>query len=199
MTSKSLFSISFLIIAGVLFFTVVSPLYGGVSKLKGEVNTYNLALKNSTELQRVRDSLIDVYKNIRQEDKDRLEHFLPNSVNNIQLILEVEKIAGLHGMPIKNIKFEGQNLVNPTQEEKVLVAIDGVTENLPYGIFPLEFSVDGRYSDFVSFLKDIEYNLRLVDIKSISFKVPSVSNKVDGTAGSNIYSYTLKAEIYWLK
>ena len=74
---------------------------------------------------------------------------------------------------------------------------------MPYGIFPIEFVVDGNYDTFLAFLKDLEHNLRLVDIKSVSFVVPSaaatsaVSSGV--TTNPNIYSYTLKIETYWLK
>jgi hypothetical protein len=58
----------------------------------------------------------------------------------------------------------------------------------------MEFVIEGRYDTFLAFLRDLELNLRLVDIKAISFQVPT-----QATFGSDIYSYTLKVETYWLK
>jgi hypothetical protein len=200
---KFIFSISLIIISAILFFTIANPLYGDVTQLRGDVALYNAALSNSTDLQKTRDSLLNVYKNIRQEDKDRLEKFLPNTVNNIRFILEIERIANLHNMPIKNIKFDPKKaeVAKPTGQEGV-VANTLITSNDPlnsqaYGVFPIEFVTEGDYNTFALFLRDIEHNLRLVDIKSINFIVPDAT-PVPGV-NPNIYTYTLKVETYWLK
>ena len=167
--------------------------------------TYNIALNNSTELQKTRDSLIETYKNVTKEDKDRLTHLLPSTIDNIGLILEIEKIANLHGMPIGNIKFETTSLesqVSPTTDN-IVVAESDPAANLPYGVFPMEFVIEGKYETFISFLKDLEHNLRLVDVKAISFDVPTTTTTTSQVAGttndSSIYSYTLKVDTYWLK
>jgi hypothetical protein len=202
---KTIFSILFTIIAIILFFVVIDPLFNEVKQLRADVSTYNVALNNSTDLQKTRDSLLEVYKNVKKEDKDRLAHFLPSTINNIELILEIEKIANLHGMPIGNIKFETKSLESPaatTNLDSIVTAESNPEDYLPYGIFPMEFEIEGKYEAFVPFLKDLEHNLRLVDVKGISFDVPAVST----TQGTNnnaidpsIYSYTLKVDTYWLK
>lgn len=198
---KLISSILFLLIAIVLFFVFIDPLYGEVKQLRTDVSTYNTALDNSTELQKVRDSLIETYKGVKTEDKDRLAHFLPSTIGNIELILEIEKIANLHGMPIGNIKFDTKNLESKDaiNTDNVVVAESDPQDYLPYGIFPMEFIIEGRYDSFVAFLKDLEHNLRLVDIKSISFEIPSLVNTSGNTTDPNIYSFTLEVETYWLK
>jgi hypothetical protein len=115
------------------------------------------------------------------------------------LILEIEKIANLYGMPVGNVKFDTKNLENKDQSSttnNVIRAGNDKLDNLPYGIFPLEFEIEGRYDTFLSFLEDLELNLRMVDVKSISFTVPSATGS---GSPSNIYKYTLKVETYWLK
>lgn len=198
---KFIFSISIIIISGILFFTIVNPLYSSVSNLRTEVTTYNVALDHSTELQKTRDQLIDTYKHIKQEDRDRLEHFLPNTVNNIKFILEVERIANLHSMSIKNIKFDtakAQETKTTASGATTIITANDPSANLPYGIFPIEFSTEGNYDAFSLFLKDLEHNLRLVDIKSISFTVPAPSDRGIGPDPS-IYTYSIKVQTYWLK
>lgn len=199
---KLISSISFIIIAIVLFFVVIDPLYGEVNQLRTEVATYNTALNNSTDLQKTRDSLIEIYKNVKIEDKDRLSHFLPSAIGNIELILEIEKIANLHGMPIGNIKFDTKNLESQNGANttgSVVVTENDPNASLPYGIFPMEFIIEGKYDTFVAFLKDLEHNLRLVDINSIIFDVPQTVITSLNTTDPNIYTYTLKVQTYWLK
>jgi len=198
---KLILKILAIIISFVLFFIVIDPLYKEVKQLRSDVMTYNIALDNSTELQTTRDSLIEVYKGVKKEDKERLTHLLPNTISNIDLILEIEKIANLHGMPIGDINFDTKNLEGKnttTTTGDVVVAESDPQDNLPYGIFPMEFTIEGRYNTFVEFLNDLEHNLRLVDIQSISFNVPD-SSVTGGSTDSSIYSYTLKVKTYWLK
>jgi hypothetical protein len=196
---KFLLPISFILIAGVLFFTVTDPFFKDVSKLRADVSVYNTALDNSKELQKTLDSLVEKYRNIKQDDKDRLQNFLPNTVNNIKFILEIEHIANLHNMPIKNIKFEAQQASNPTSVNGNIV-INNSADSKSYGVFPIEFTTEGNYDTFVAFLEDIEKNLRLVDVKSISFTVPPpASGRAGDLFSPNVYTYTLKVETYWLK
>ncbi|MDD3662813.1 MAG: hypothetical protein PHT84_03030 [Candidatus Pacebacteria bacterium] len=200
---RILFPISLILISIILFFLVVDPLYGDVKQLRSDVSVYNKALDNATNLQKTRDALLEKYRNIKQEDKDRLAKFIPNTVNNINFILEIEQIANIHSMPLKNIKFDDKQLpenqeVENLEADNTLLSIDS-EDNLPYGAFPIEFVTEGRYDSFLSFLKDLEVNLRLMDIKEVSFLVPQVMEKTETGYDPNIYSYTLKVDTYWLK
>jgi len=195
---KFIFPISFIIISGLLFFAVVNPMYADVRVLRSDVATYNTALDHSKELEMTRDSLVDTYKNITESDKDRLSHFLPNTVNNIRFILEIEQIANLHSMPIKNIKFDpGRASAQTPASGGTVIASNDPSASKPYGVFPIEFTTEGNYETFALFLKDIEHNLRLVDVKSVSFAVPPPVAGIG--VDPNIYTYTLKVETYWLK
>ena len=178
----------------------------GILALRTDVTTYNKALDNVKELQKTFDNLVGTYKNITQEDKDKLEHFLPNTANNIKFILEIENIANLHSMPIKNIKFQAQNaLKDPNaatgaQPTKATgITVNNSADSRTYGTFPIEFTTEGDYDTFTAFLHDIEHNLRLVDVKSISFAVPPTPVKFGEGPNPNIYTYSLKVETYWLK
>ena len=166
--------------------------------MRSDIDVYNAALSNSTNLQKTQDTLLKAYNEISQADKDRLGNFLPSTVNNIQFILEVERVANLHNMPIKDIKFDSvKKDVAPTDTTTIVSEVN--VDNLPYGVFPIEFTTEGNYDSFVAFLKDLEYNLRLVDVKSVSFSIPDSSVKIASGIDPNIYTYDLKVETYWLK
>jgi Tfp pilus assembly protein PilO len=187
--------ISFIIISIILLFVVVNPFYKDVSSLRSSVESYNIALDNSTNLQKTQDSLIETYKNISKEDKDKLAHFLPNTVNNINFILEIEQIANNNNIQVKNIKFDTKDL--DSKDTAVAKNADSAKKKTSsnYGTFPVEFSIDTTYPMFLKFLKDLESNLRLIDVQSISFKTTETSNKVN----DGVLNFNLRVQTYWLK
>lgn len=195
---KALLPVLLILISIAAFILVVNPIYKEVSAMRTDIVVYDEALNNSTNLQKTEDSLIKSYNEIKQEDKDRLSKFLPSAVNNIQFILEVERIANMHNMPIRDIKFEAVKKDTVTPETNTIV-YKAEIDNRLYRVFPIEFTTDATYDNFVLFLKDLEYNLRLVDVKSISFVVPNQNVKGIEGVDPNIYHFILKVETYWLK
>lgn len=191
---RLIFPTLLILISGIIFFLFTNPLREEVITLKNDVKSYDTALSDSNTLAKQQGELLDTYNGISKEDKDRLSKFLPSSVNNIQFILEIEKIASNYGMPIKDIKFEYQVEKENKTKEGIILS-DSIVDNRPYGVFPIEFSTYGKYDSFVSFLEDLERNLRLVDVKSISFDVPT-NTKI---ANPDIYEFSLKVDTYWLK
>ena len=205
---RNIFPIIFIVISIAIFFVVVNPMYSESKKIKNDVDVYNTALTNATRLQKIRDDLVQNYKKVTDADKNKLDHFLPNTADNIQLILQIQNIANVHGMTLKNIKFD-----NPTDNSKesdsqsantVKVGGSSATSN-QYGTFNLSFSTDARYEDFIAFLKDLESNIRLINVKNISFAVPVPTDKTaklapgDTPVDPSVYTYTLQVETYWLK
>jgi hypothetical protein len=190
---RSIFPIIFIALSVIIFFFVLRPLYKDVSALRSDTEAYNVALSHSTDLQKVRDTLAGKYSNITNVDKTRLSRFLPNTVDNIQLILELEQMAGKHGLSLKNISFAPPQ--NGT-DDKSSPQNSGANQK-PYGIFNLEFKTQATYETFVLFLKDLELNLRLIDVKGISFSINNNQKPADTDPLS--YENSVKIQTYWLK
>ena len=192
---KILFPIISIVAIICTFIFVINPYYQDVSSLNTEIAVYNTGLDNSTNLLKTEDALIKSYNEITDSNKERLDNFLPNSVNNIQFILELERMGNVHNMPVKDIRFEPikTNITGNTIVSSVS------SDNKPYGVFPFEFTTEGKYDQFILFLKDLETNLRLVDVKSISFTVPDYNGKIVSGTDPSVYKYSVKVETYWLK
>lgn len=197
---KLLFPILFALISVATFILGVNPLFSDVKSLKADITKYNTALSNSTNLQKTEDALVKSYNEIKNEDKDRLNKLLPNTVNNIQFILEIERIANLHNMPIRDVKFDPKNKSDAVLSTNSVVSSD-TEEEKPYGVFPISFTTEGDYTSFMAFLNDLEHNLRLVDVKSVTFSVsdPNATSNIKDMINPNSYRYTLEVETYWLK
>ncbi|MCC6323922.1 hypothetical protein IT400_03990 [Candidatus Nomurabacteria bacterium] len=187
---------------GAAFF-YVKPIYTDTMSLRTDFSSYSTALANSKNLQKTRDTLIASYKAISPVDKERISRFLPNTVNNIQLILEIQQIANKHGLSIQNISFKPpvNDTVKEAPDTKTAVKTTKtakVKDVALFGTFDLEFSTRADYDTFRLFVSDLEQNLRLIDIVSVDFVVP-VPSKQMIDVDPNIYDFSLKIKTYWLK
>lgn len=190
-----------------LFFMFTNPLYNEIALLRTQAASYDEALKNSKALENERDKLTAKDNSINPDDKIKLQKLLPENIDNIRLILEIGEIAAPYGMTLKDVKYSAK-----TDEETAKGAVSG-TEGIvqgggivqspqkDYGVWDLEFSTTGSYNNFLNFTKNLESNLRIVDISSIQFSSGS-ETKINIPSNPSIpeaYKYDFKIKTYWLK
>ncbi len=190
---------SILIILSVISFVVFTdPTYKDIKELKAEASSYNLALDNARSLQETRDELAMKYNSFDPDDIDRVEKLLPDNVDNIRLIIEIEKIAAKYGMILKQVKYDTFDADDEsTGSLKTETKSNALMSNKEYGEFELQFSTEGDYTKFLSFLRDIEQSLRVVDITDVGFSSLSDVTTTGLSSGSYKYDFTVKT--YWLK
>ncbi|MCE9643942.1 type 4a pilus biogenesis protein PilO [Candidatus Parcubacteria bacterium] len=177
--TRFLFPSILLAITALLFWAYIDPQYQIVKGLRAESQSYEEALASFREIQSVRDELTSRYNTFSTDDVTRLERLLPDTVDNVRLVLDINNIAGRYGLVIKDVRLSSlakdPNKLGP--------------ENQEYGTLVLQFSVTAGYSNFVAFMKDLEDSLRVVDVSGISFK----------TAESQLADYDVAVQTYWLK
>ncbi len=189
---KVIFPIIMTIAAIGLFVVYTNPAYKEVSSLRTVQAAYDQALNNSQQLLKVRNDLMVKFNNLSLSDKDRLTKLMPDTVDNIRLIIDTQNIAIGHGMTLKDIKYDARAQSN-ANNTTTAPATPGqlAASQKDYGTFELEFSVTGTYQNFLAFITDIEQSLRLVDIESVTFQAPE--------AGSANMKYVIRIRTYWLK
>lgn len=180
---KGLIPILFIVVAGGLFMGYINPTYGTIKELRAEEAQFNQALDRSKELQQVRDELLSRYNTFSPTDLARLEKLLPDNVDNVRLILDLDSLASRHGMRLRNVAIGGGS-----QETRAAQGQVG-TGTGDYESLVLSFSVAGDYDTFRAFLDDLQRSLRLVDVIGITF-----SSTPSGT-----YDYAISMKTYWLK
>lgn len=192
LTSLILLGIS---IAG--FFMFISPTYEEVKVLKEKIASYNSALDNAKALENERDKLTAKENAISDENKEKLKKLLPDNVDNIRLILEIEKIAQPYGMSIRNIQYDSAETTPKKPGSAMPGGAEGDSARQEYGIWNLRFSTQSTYNNFLNFVKDLESNLRIVDISSIKF----IANEGGGMNPNlaEAYKYDFSIKTYWLK
>ena len=182
-------------IAVAVFFMFSNPIYNDISTLREEIASYNEALNNSKMLENERDKLNAKYNAINPENLAKLRKLLPENVDNIRLILEIEQIALPYGMTLKDVKYDTTADTNTTA--KTGVTTKAVSKD--YGISNLGFSTSGSYDNFINFTRDLERNLRIVDISSVSFSSNTTTGTNPQVNSSEVYKYDFKIRTYWLK
>lgn len=167
-----------------LFFFVIDPQYKNVQKLEKDKGSNESLLNLSQDLQDKRDRLRASFNNISANEKDQLKKLLPDTVDNVRLILDISNIAETYGITIRNIQVSGG-------EESEGSRFDVVQSDLSneIGIISLSFSVTSTYEVFVAFLEDLEEALRIVDIRRLSID-----------RGEGVFmNYSISLDTYWLR
>ncbi len=156
-----------------VFFVFTNPIYNDILLLRTQVASYNEALDNSKALENERDKLTAKYNSIDPDNLTKLQKLLPENIDNIRLILEIEQIASPYGMVLKDVKY---NTIMDKDNKGATAGVVGIPQvgaaqslRKDYGVWDLEFSTVSTYNNFINFTKDLENNLRIVDISSIEF------------------------------
>lgn len=180
----------FLILASIgIFYGYTNPNYQGengsspnVVKLMNERKQYLEALDKSSEFIEKTNKLTKINNELSATDLDRLKKLLPDHVDNVRLIIDIDNIASKYGFHIKNIKIDNSAAGASSQGELG-------PDNKSYGDLVFSFKITASYDKFRSFIKDLEESLRIVDITGVSFNATE----------SGDYDYEITMKTYWIK
>lgn len=197
--TRLIIAIVALVAAGGIFFAYTKPAYDTVQASQVQIAQYNQALDKAAELQQLKQGLLSRYNAFDPQALGRLQKLLPDHVDNIALILDLDSIASRYGLALQNVDVSRSGGTTPTNQ----TAIGAVgSSNRGYDSLTLTFSTQGTYANFLQFLTDLETSLRVVDL--VSLKVASgasggaPSGSVKGPSEPT-YSYTITLRTYWLK
>lgn len=166
-----------------LFAIYTNPTYQADKKILVNVRAYNDSLDKSQELRRVRDEKIAAFNTFQPQDKDRLNSILPDNVDNIHLIIDINNIAARHGLSLKNVSL-GTISDSASSRNALAVGASGSA----VGSVNLGFTVSSSYENMLAFINDLEHSLRIMDIEQITF-----------TAGEkDLSDYSFSVRTYWL-
>lgn len=171
------------LLAGVLFAMYTDPTYQASKKIKGEVVSYDDALTKSQQLRRLRDELIAKRNTFDQASLERLQRMVPDNVDNIRLIIDINGMAARHGLSLTDVEL-GE--FSDSARERDALAVGGSGDTI--GSVTLGFSLSATYDELLLFLQDLEHSLRIIDVENLTFDVT--------TTEENNYDFTVRT--YWL-
>ncbi len=218
-----------LILASVgLFFGYINPTYIGVTgatdssgksvrELQTEESDYQDALGKTREIEVVRNGLLSKFNALKDSDKERIVKLLPDHIDSVRLIIDINNIAAKYGMSLTNIVLTASGIVPAAPKAPTAGAAAGTPyvpagapafvgpDDRAYDSIKLGFTVTGSYENFIQFLKEIEESLRVVDVTSLVFSTtkptasPGQGAAVSSASVSALYTYAVTIRTYYLK
>ena len=181
---RNIISIILVIAALSVFGLFINPRYAGIRELQVEADSFDSALERSKELIGIRDALLSRYNAFPSDSIARLNTLLPNSIDTVRLIIDINTLASKYDMSLASINIGvpdeangNSNTLGPSGDD--------------FGVLSLSFSVTTSYERFRAFLADIEQSLRLIDVTSVDFVEPA--------QGTGLTTYSVTVTTYWLK
>jgi len=171
-----------LVISVGTFFTYVNPNWSGtIVETKAAIAADNEALDAVLLYTDQLNKLSSDRNKIDPEDIDRLTIFLPDSVDNVGLILDLNALAARSGLSLSNIDVSSNTTATNAS---------GAPESTnPLGSADLNLSAVGTYSALKTFLGSVEKSQRLLDVRDLSIK----------GSETGVYSYQMRLRFYWLR
>jgi Tfp pilus assembly protein PilO len=202
---NAIIPITFLVLSGGIFFGYIDGAYTNIKDVQAKKATYDDALVSAKRAVAKFNDLQSKYNNIPLEEVEQIKRFLPDNIDNIRLIIDINTIVQQHGMTIKGIKIDAGKSsgstaapVGVTAATQSLAPIagtksfdQGVSKESGVGTVGMSFTVTGTYENFLAFVKDMEKSLRLVDIIHVTVSSPD--------AGKNTSDCSVSVRTYWLK
>lgn len=167
-----------------LFALATNPTYQRIKVLQAKQASFDEALNKAKEIKAERDRLLSKRGAFLVENMQKLERILPDNVDNIRFVIEINNIAARHNLTLKNV---GLGTISDSKAARSELAVGASGDAV--GSAEISFSVTAGYQDFLAFLRDLEHSLRLVDVESIDFAV--------GEEGDT-YEFKMTIRTYWL-
>lgn len=195
MNSRILPSLALLVSIGI-FFGYVNPTWNGsISTTKKAITADDQALSAAGDYTKRQNELASARNAIDPQALSRLDAFLPDSVDNVGLILDLNALAARAGLSLSNIDVaastkQGSSAGTSAQTAPAGSAVPGSSgQQSPIGSVDLTLSALGTYSGLQTFLTGVEQSERLLDVRDLVVK----------GSDTGVYTYQMTVRLYWLR
>lgn len=183
-----LLPIGLIVIAvGIFFGYTNKEINGPVKEMQEKVASYDKALLASEAFASKEAELVRQRDAIPPDSLARFKTFLPDSVNNVQLILDLNTLASKSGLTITNFVVKDAAISSsPQNDSQASLALESTD---PVDSLDISIQATGTYTSFRTFLGAVEKSLRLLDVVDIGIR----------NSQTGVYTYEVTFRLYWLR
>jgi hypothetical protein len=187
-----------IVFALAVIFLYIRPTYSSsITQTRDQIKSYDDALAAADRFQQKEAELTQSRAQIPAESLARLNEFLPDGVDNVQLILDLNALAARSGMALSDFdtknSSDGSSVATAgqpiTPSGTAGPGMDTLVSSSPIDSIDLTFKATGTYSSFRTLLDGMENSLRQLDVVNVDL------DKSD----TGVYTYTVTTRIYWLR
>ncbi|KKQ76938.1 MAG: hypothetical protein A3A96_01290 [Candidatus Zambryskibacteria bacterium RIFCSPLOWO2_01_FULL_39_39] len=174
--------VSYIILTLAIGYSFVYPSLGDLSTLSDQKQKYVDSLEIVNNIENKKNELLDKLNEISADDKKSIETILPNSLEFVKLISQIDVVASKYAISINTITSREVAPHSPN-------SIEDVVPQQTYRSSVIGFSFSASYDDANAFLDDLEKSLRILDVRSVKLE----------TQDAGVYAYNVEFETYWFK
>jgi len=182
-----------LILAAVLIFVFIEPLWDSVKNLKIEIVEQEEEVKDIEALLTKVGELEQRYQEVGG-DIEKLSLALPKERDLPYLITQFESLASNNGLLLESIGFNDPSKNTTKRGEKIEEDLEGLTALFPYLSFDIK--LNGSYQGLRGYLESLENNIRSIDVVAINFSSEQQKEESAGSS-SGIFKFNLKLVVYY--
>jgi Tfp pilus assembly protein PilO len=179
--------LAFVVAIGI-FFAYVNPTWSGpIATTKAAIASDDQALTAANQYTAQQNELTSAKNAIAPANLARLSTFLPDSVDNVGLVLDLNALAARSGLSLSNIDISANTSASSDSSDATSGALPTTTAS-PVSSADLSLSAIGTYPALQNFLQGVEKSTRLLDTQDI----------VITGSDTGVYTYKMKLRLYWL-
>ena len=185
MIPKGLFSqIALLVLAVAIVITYIQPTFASISETQDQIGVYTRERSNVQDFNDLLQSRLEQIDGVFAADRNRLLTYMPDQVDPIAVMRDLETIATAAGVVIGDITDRGA-------VERDRAAIYSDTTDRPEGPFAYSFSlsVRGSYSQIKSLLEQLGQNHYPLEVQLVE-----MSTEEGGFINATIVLFTYANE-----
>ena len=172
-------------LAGAMYLFVIDGTYKNI--VAGQAKQVELTdyLTQAKDAAQKLDTIANQYKSFPENADQRLSTILPDSVDSVKLIVDINNIAKVHGLEVLSPKVSPE-AIDKTKPKKFLT-------------HTISFQTFATYGIFHEFIRDLEKSMVLHDFNKISF----TANVADDSKSANqpefaVFNYQVELTSYAL-
>lgn len=176
---KALTPIFALIIAAGLGFTYIQPQFIAIKAVQSEEKDYTEAIAKASELKALIDEKVRQVDSFNPVDLERLQTMLPDEVNEVSVVLDLDALARAQKMSLSSIEVRDsvggnagqvrQVAAPPPIEDPAGLPQAAAVQTSPFSSREISFTVTGTYEDFRKFVENLEQSLVFFDVVDLKF------------------------------
>lgn len=175
-----------IVVSVVIITTYIRPTFESMQVTQDETTEYRTALENAAKFNEELGRLAQTANSFSVSERRALDRFLPEKVDEVRVMRDLETIVENNNMVLGSLSFEGDGMSNITE-----VSNEETSQNkspINVGVARFELSVSGTYEQLKHLLQDIERNVYLLEVVTVDF-IP---------AEGDLYTYSIRLETYSL-
>ncbi len=176
-----------------IIMTYVRPAFGEIAEVQDDIARYQSTVSKASELNSALQGLIATEQNIDPSDRNRLQTYLPQSINNVTVMRDIQNIFNVMGVRLSALSSASDDTIaTPMVEGDEPTTASG--QQLVFRDFELSFA--GTYEGLKSVLGALEANAYPLEVVNLTFQSSTNPTETEQNLGlepgAMQYSLTLR-------